>query len=81
MDKMDRLEALIREGPDARYTMKSIVLSRYADIAEARGLMRTWADISEALGFGKARGKDLAGCFRRVDAGVRNGTLSVPKKR
>ncbi|MEB8486757.1 MULTISPECIES: hypothetical protein [Acidithiobacillus] len=71
----DKLVDLIREGPDMRYAMKSVVLARYADIATARSLLRTWADIADALGFGKSRGKDLAGCFTRVAAGVKKGRL------
>ena len=72
---MDKLTELISAGPDPRYTMKSLVLERYADIADARRLMRTWPDIAEALGLPKKRGKDLAGCFARVDRGIRAGKL------
>ncbi|MDA8377242.1 MAG: hypothetical protein M0Z50_09320 [Planctomycetia bacterium] len=76
---MDRLTALIGEGPDRRYTMKAVVLSRYDDIVAARALMRTWRDIGDALGF-DGRGKDVAGCFSRVDAAIKKGTLKVPGK-
>ena len=74
---MDRLNELIRLGPDPRYTMKSVVLGRHEDILKARQLMRTWSDIAAALGF-EGRGKDLAGCFSRVDKGVKSGKLKVP---
>lgn len=78
---MDKLAALISDGPDKRYTMKAVVLARHGDITAARGLMRTWGDIADALGFGKERGKDLAGCFSRVDAGIKKGTLKSPAVR
>ena len=76
---MDRLTALIGEGPDRRYTMKAVVLSRYEDIVSARALMRTWRDIGDALGF-EGRGKDVAGCFARVDAAIKCGKLKQPQK-
>ncbi|MDA8376553.1 MAG: hypothetical protein M0Z50_05780 [Planctomycetia bacterium] len=72
---MDKLLALIGEGPNPRYTMKSVVLERYQDILKARQLMRTWADITEALGIARTKWKDLAMAFRRVDAGVKAGKL------
>lgn len=75
----DKLTELIREGPDKRYTMKALVLERFDDINRARQLMRTWADIAEALGLGRSRGKDLAGCFARVGKGVRAGKLLAGK--
>lgn len=74
---MDKLTELINAGPDRRYTMKAVVLSRFDDIVAARGLMRTWADIASALGF-EGRGKDLSGCFLRVDAAIKKGKLKVP---
>lgn len=74
---MDKLTELINAGPDQRYTMKAVVLSRFDDIVAARGLMRTWADIASALGF-EGRGKDLSGCFLRVDAAIKKGKLKVP---
>lgn len=77
---MDRLTELINDGPDKRYTMKSIVLSRYEDIDTARKLMRTWNDIADALGF-EGRGKDVSGCFTRVAAGIKKGKLMVPVKK
>jgi hypothetical protein len=79
--KMDKLAALISDGPDKRYTMKAVVLARYGDITAARALMRTWGDIADALGFGKERGKDLAGCFSRVDACIKKGKLKAPAVR
>jgi hypothetical protein len=77
---MDRLTELINDGPDKRYTMKSVILSRFEDIGAARKLMRTWNDIADALGF-TGRGKDVAGCFTRVAVGIRNGKLMVPGKK
>jgi|AOMP01.1.fsa_nt_gi hypothetical protein len=74
---MDKLDELIRSGPDPRYSMKSVVLGRYEDILKARQLMRAWMDIAAALGF-EGRGKDLAGCFSRVDKGIKSGKLKVP---
>lgn len=74
---MDKLTELIRSGPDPRYTLKAVVLGRYDDILKARQLMRTWSDIAEALGFG-GRGKDVSGCFLRVDKGIKKGMLKVP---
>ena len=74
---MDRLNELIRLGPDPRYTMKSVVLGRHEDILKARQLMRTWSDIAAALAF-EGRGKDLSGCFSRVDKGIKSGKLKVP---
>jgi len=72
---VDRLIELISEGPNPKYTMKSVVLDRYHDILKARQLMRTWADIAEALGIGRERWKDLSMSFRRVDIGVKAGKL------
>lgn len=72
---MDKLLELISEGPNPRYTMKSVVLSRYSDILKARQLMRTWADIADALGLSRAQWKDLAMAFRRVEVGIKNGKL------
>ena len=74
---MDKLDELIRLGPDPRYTMKSVVLGRHEDILKARQLMRTWSDIAAALGF-EGRGKDFSGCFSRVDKGIKSGKLKVP---
>ena len=76
---MDKLLELIASGPNPKYTMKSLVLERYHDILQARRLMRTWADISEALGIGRARWKDVSMSFRRVDAGVKAGKLMPGK--
>ncbi len=76
---MDRLTELIKDGPDKRYRMKSVILDRYEDIDAARKLMRTWHDIADALGFA-GRGKDVAGCFTRVAAGIKKGKLAIPKK-
>ncbi len=76
---MDALEELIRSGPDPRYTVKAIVLERHADIVRARQLMRTWPDITEALGFNRERWKQVSACFRRVDAGVKSGKLRAAK--
>jgi hypothetical protein len=55
--------------------MKALVLERHADISDARRLMRTWSDIADALGLSRARSKDLAGCFARVEKGIRAGKL------
>lgn len=77
---MDKLLELISEGPNPRYTMKSVVLERYHDILKARQLMRTWADIAEALGIARTRWKDLSMTYRRVDIGVKAGKLAVPGK-
>ncbi|MBE7563862.1 hypothetical protein H7F10_13075 [Acidithiobacillus sp. HP-6] len=77
---MDKLTELIADGPDKRYTMKSVVLSRYEDINTARKLMRTWNDIADALGF-TGRGKDVAGCYARVSMGIKKGKLMVPVKK
>lgn len=74
---MDKLTELIRSGPDPRYTLKAVVLGRYDDILKARQLMRTWSDIAEALGF-EGRGKDVSGCFLRVEKGIKKGMLKVP---
>lgn len=76
---MDKLLELIASGPNPKYTMKSLVLERYHDILQARRLMRTWADISEALGIERARWKDVSMSFRRVDAGVKAGKLTPGK--
>ncbi len=77
---MDKLTELIADGPDKRYTMKSVVLSRYEDINTARKLMRTWYDIADAIGF-TGRGKDVAGCYSRVSMGIKKGKLMVPVKK
>ena len=74
---MDKLTELIRSGPDPRYTIKALILSRYEDILKARQLMRTWPDIAEALGL-PGRGKDVSGCFLRVGKGIKKGGLKVP---
>ena len=74
---MDKLTELIRSGPDPRYTIKALILSRYEDILKARQLMRTWPDIAEALGL-PGRGKDVSGCFLRVGKGIKKGALKVP---
>lgn len=76
---MDKLTELINAGPDRRYTMKAALLNRYDDIVAARALMRTWNDIADALGF-TGRGKEMSGCFARVDAAVKKGTLKVPRR-
>lgn len=76
---MDKLQELISAGPNPRYTMKSLVLERYHDILKARQLMRTWADIADALGIARTKWKDLSMSFRRVDAGVKAGKLSPGK--
>lgn len=76
---MDKLLELIASGPNPRYTMKSLVLERYHDILQARKLMRTWADITVALGLDRARWKDFSMAFRRVDAGVKAGKLTPGK--
>lgn len=73
---MDKLTELIRSGPDPRYTLKAVVLGRYDDILKARQLMRTWSDIAEALGL-PGRGKDVSGCFLRVEKGIKKGVLKV----
>ena len=62
-------------GPDPRYTVKAIVLARHGDIMRARQLMRTWPDITEALGFDRTQWKQVSACFRRVDAAVKAGKL------
>lgn len=76
---VSKLQELIASGPNPRYTMKSLVLEHHHEILQARQLMRTWADITEALGLDKKRWKDLSMCFRRVDAGVKAGKL-MPSK-
>ena len=74
---MDKLTELIRSGPDPRYSIKALVLQRYEDILRARQLMRTWSDIAAALGL-PGRGKDVSGCFLRVEKGIKKGLLKVP---
>lgn len=76
----DELTNLIRGGPNRRFGMKSLVLSRFEDIRAARQLMHTWPDIAAALGLDRRRGKDLAGCFARVARQVEAGTLKVPAR-
>lgn len=76
---MDKLLELISEGPNPRYTMKAAVLERYQDILRARQLMRTWADIADALDMDRGRWKDVATTFHRVAAGVKAGKLMPGK--
>ncbi len=76
---MDELDKLIQSGPDPRFTIKSRVLARFDDIRMARGLLRTWADITVALGLPRERWRDVSACFRRVEKAVESGKLRLPK--
>ncbi|OFC60529.1 hypothetical protein BAE30_07930 [Acidithiobacillus caldus] len=76
---MDELDRLIQSGPDPRFTIKAKVLSRFDDIRTARGLLRTWADITVALGLPRERWRDVSACFRRVEKAVESGKLRLPK--
>lgn len=76
---MDELDKLIQSGPDPRFTIKSRVLARFEDIRTARSLLRTWADITVALGLPRERWRDVSACFRRVGKAVESGKLKPPK--
>lgn len=76
---MDALEELINAGPEPGYRVKAVILQRYADILKARQLMRKWQDITVALGFEARQWRQIAGVFRRVDAGVKAGKLMPGK--
>ena len=75
----DKLAAMIRAGPNARYTVKVLVLDRFTDITTARQLMYPWADIAEALGYPRQSWKTLSAAYKRVDAGLKAGRLVKPK--
>ncbi|WP_148039466.1 hypothetical protein [Acidithiobacillus sulfuriphilus] len=75
---MDSLEALIKEGPDPRYALKSVVLARFDAITNARQMMRTWSEIEVALGLDASRWKSLAACYKRVEKGLASGKLKRP---
>ena len=77
---MDALEELINAGPEPGYKVKALVLQRYPDILKARQLMRKWQDITVALGFENRQWRQIAGVFRRVDAGVKAGRLMPGKE-
>lgn len=76
---MDKLKELIMKGPDRRYRIKAEVLARFEDISAARALMRTWPDITEALGFERQRWKQVSACFGRVSKNVASGKLKLGK--
>jgi len=73
------LKDLIAMGPDQRYTVKAEVLASFDDITMARSLMRTWPDITAAMGFDRGKWKQVSACYRRVKKGVESGRLQVPK--
>lgn len=75
----ESMKRLIEEGPNPRYTIKSAVLSNYHAIVRARQLMRTWAEIAEALGVGRAKWKDLSTAFKRIEKGIKEGRLAPPE--
>ncbi|MHB1280527.1 MAG: hypothetical protein ACYCTC_08350 [Acidithiobacillus ferrooxidans] len=75
---MDSLEALIKEGPDPRYALKSVVLARFDAITNARQMMRTWSEIEVALGLDASRWKSLSACYKRVEKGLASGKLKRP---
>ena len=64
-------------GPDRRYRVKAEVLARFEDISAARALMRTWPDITEALGFERKQWKQVSACFGRVSKNVASGKLKL----
>lgn len=76
---VDKLKELIMKGPDRRYRVKAEVLARFDDISAARALMRTWPDITEALGFERGRWKQVSACFGRVSKNVASGKLKIGK--
>ena len=47
---MDKLDALIAQGPNRRYRVAAVVLGRQDAIAEARRLLWDWRTITAALG-------------------------------
>lgn len=75
----DKLAEMIRAGPNARYTVKVLVLDRFTDITTARQLMHPWTDIAEALGYPRQSWKTLSAAYKRVDAGLKAGRLVKPK--
>ncbi|OCX68703.1 hypothetical protein A6M27_10745 [Acidithiobacillus thiooxidans] len=75
---MNTLKDLIAQGPDERYVVKAKVIEQFNDIDTARDLMRTWPDITEALGFERGKWKQISACFRRVKSGIASGKLKIP---
>ena len=75
----DKLTELVAEGISRKFMLKALVLERYADITAARQNLRTWAEIAEALGLPKSRGKDMSPCYIRVSKGIAAGKLKAGK--
>lgn len=60
------IKKLIGEGPNPRYQLRSIAIQDYQDIATARKLLRSWPEITEALGLPRDRWPGLARAWRKI---------------